>query len=354
MSKQDLHILDVTVRQGGFMVHNHLLKEQVADIAKGLQDSGVRHMEVSHGRGIGAKRAGYPGLFPDAELLKAAKDAAPELKLTAYVSPHAYSIFELESVAEYCDAFRLSIDFDEISKAKDNLSAIRKTGVKAIALLERAHRFSPEEVAQAFSELEQAGAEGACLADTFGSMDAAEVGQYIQALRDKTRAPIGFQGFNTTGRAVGNCIGAVQAGADWLDASLLGLGPSGGMAPVEILTALAPRLERKIPFDLRRLSLTGRWYALPALRYLPTVRTADLVLAKLKMDYYPVEFLERLAGILEMDIEAMLREIDAIKGPRARLKEVDLRDFLASQQIDFDVVVQYIQTGKVPGAEVAS
>ncbi|HEX5033764.1 MAG TPA: hypothetical protein VFW62_04735, partial [bacterium] len=131
-------------------------------------------------------------------------------------------------------------------------------------------------------------------------------------------------------------------------------GPSGGMPPIEILTALAPSLGRKVTFNLRQLAYTGRWFALPAMRYLPTVRTADLVLAKLKMDYYPVEFLERIAGILEMDIETMLREIDALKGPRPRLKEIDLRDYLASLQIDFDVVVQYIRSGKVPGAEAAS
>ncbi|HKY64136.1 MAG TPA: hypothetical protein VJR29_12030 [bacterium] len=354
MNGENLQIIDVTIRQGGFMVHNNVLKEQVADIAKGLEEAGVSWMEVSHGRGIGAKRAGYPGLFPDSELLKAARKAAPKMKLSGYLSPYPYSILDVESVAKLVDAFRLSIDLDDASKSVENVRAVAKTGVPVTALLERAHRLDPEKVVEVAAKLEEAGAKAFCLADTFGSMTSDDVRKYFEELRRKTSLPLGFQGFDTTGRAIGNSLAALDAGAESLDASLLGLGPSGGMAALETLAALAPRLPKKLRLDLKQLCLTGRWYALPAMRYLPSLRSADLLLSKRKLDYYPVEFLERLAGILEMDLEMMLAQLDAVKGDRLRLKEIDLREFLAQQNLDFDVVLEFIKTGRIPDVEASS
>jgi len=185
-------------------------------------------------------------------------------------------------------------------------------------------------------------------------MDHGEVTQYFEALRKTTSAPLGFQGFDTTGRAIGNSLTALNAGAASIDASLLGLGPSGGMAALETLAALGPRLPKKLRLNLKQLCLTGRWYALPAMRYLPTLRSTDLLLSKRKLDYYPVEFLERLAGILEMDLDFMLAKLDSVKGDRLRLKEIDLREFLAEQQLDFDVVLEYVKTGRVPDVEASS
>lgn len=350
----NVNIIDVTIRQGGFLVHNHLLKEQVADIAKGLEEAGIEFVEVSHGRGIGAKRAGYPGLFSDAGLLEAARKAAPKLKFTAYVSPHAYSIFELEKVAKLCEWLRLSVDLDEMPKSLENLEAIQKVGGQAMVLLERAHRLSPAAVAEQAKALEGAGAKVLYLADTFSSMNAEDVKSYFGALKEKSSLPLGFQGFNATGQATANCLAASESGASWLDGSLLGMGPAGGMPTLEILAALAPRLGLKAKLDLHQLCRAGRWYALPAVRRLPSLRTIDLLMSRLKLDYYPSEFLERLAGILEMNPEDLLKSLAAQKGDRLRLKEIDLREFLASQNIDFGVIVEYMKTGKIPGAEAAS
>lgn len=354
MENQDPKIIDVTIRRGGFLVHNKLLKEQVVDIAKGLRDAGVSYVELSHGRGVGAKRAGYPALFSDQDLLEAAQAAAPELKFTAFMSPYPYSLFEAERIQKFVEWFRLSIDLDEVEKGAENLKALRKTGGKVMALLERAHRVSPKDCAEAAKAMEAAGAEAIYLCDNFSSMSGEDVKTYLGALRGATSLPLGFQGYNATGQAVGNALAALQSGAEWLDASLLGLGPSGGMVPLEVLAALLQRLGKGKSLNLQRLCRAGRWFALPAVRRLPMSNALDYLMSAHKLDYYPLDLLEMLAGIVEIDPRRLVEELDAQNPGRIRLKENDIREFLARHQLDFDVVMEFLKTGEIPGQEAAS
>lgn len=354
MQSQTPQIIDVTVRKGGFLVHHKLLKEQVADIAKGLRDAGVAYMELSHGRGVGAKRAGYPALFSDQDLLAAARAAAPELKFTAFMSPYPYSLFEAERIRDFVEWFRLSVDLDEVEKGAENLKTLRKAGGKTMALLERAHRVAPQKCAEAAKILEGAGAEAIYLCDNFSSMSGEDVTSYLEALREATSLPLGFQGFNATGQAMGNVLAALQAGAEWLDASLLGLGPSGGMAAIEVLAALLQRLGKEKTLDLQRLCRAGRWFALPAVRRLPASNALDYLMSGHKLDYYPLDLLEMLAGILEITPQTLVAELDAQNPNRIRLKEIDIREFLARHSLDFEVVMEFLKTGEVPGQEAGA
>lgn len=351
METPKLKIVDVSVRKGGFLVHNKLLKEQVADIAKGLWDSGVEYMELSHGRGVGAKRAGYPALFGDQELLKAARQAAPDMKFTAYMSPYPYSIFEAENLHKIVEWFRLSIDLDEIKKGEENLKGLQNAGGKTMALLERAHLVSAQACAEAAKAMEAAGARAIYLCDNFSSMSGEDVKNYLGTLRSATSLPLGFQAYNATSQAMGNTLAAIQEGAEWVDASLLGLGPSGGMASLEVLASLLQRLGQPSPINLQRLCRTGRWFALPAVRQLPFSTALDYQMSEHKLDYYPLTLLETLAGILEIPTRQLVEEIDRQNPKRIRLKENDIRDYLATHQLDFDVVMEFLKTGQIPGTE---
>lgn len=349
-AKKFPNIVDVTVPRGGFLVHNHVLDEQIGEIAQGLHEAGISYMEVCHGRGVGAKNAGYPALFGDRDMLRAARLRAPGMRFTAYFSPYPYSLFEAERIAEYCDYFRLSIEFEEIEKSVANLKNLRATGRPVVAMLERAHRLSPQQVADHARKLQDAGAEIAYLCDSFGTLTPDEVQNYFAPLQKAFSGALGFQALNTTGQASANCLAAVESGAQWLDASLLGLGPSGGMASLEILASLLHDSEGAKSLSLRRLCQSARWFAKPAMRHLPRATAVDLALAKAKLDYYPPELLGILSSILEIDLDAMLAALSEIRPGLIRLREADIRAFLESHGLDFEVVMEFIKTGRVPEA----
>ncbi len=134
----------------------------------------------------------------------------------------------------------------------------------------------------------------------------------------------------------------------YLDAALLGLGPSGGMLSTEILATLLSQNGLKTAFNLKKICQAARWFARPAMHHLPRVRAVDLALAQHKLDYYPTEMLEILASILEIDFHSMFTALSESRPGLLRLRENDIRGFLASHHLDFEVVMEYIKTGQVP------
>src|SRR5262249_29507769 len=275
----------------------------------------------SHGRGVGAKKAGYPALLSDKELLKSARRAAPKLKYSVFLSTYSYSLCEWDKIAEYCDLARVGLHLDEVANAQGILPRIKEAKKKAVAMLQRAHRSPASEIAEGAKQLAEAGYDVVYLCDTFGSMGADDVKNYLGQIRAKVQIPIGFQSHNNTGRAMDNSLTALEEGAEWLDAALLGLGPNGGANPLEVLVFVSQKKGLCAKINLKDLCIAANWYALPAVRKLPQTRYLDLLFSKHKIDYYPSEILEVLADILEVDLEEFLLELIQQRPSLIRLKE---------------------------------
>ncbi len=341
-------IIDVTVKEGGFRVHHRILPEQVANLAHGLQSAGINTMEVSHGCGAGSFRQGYPGLHPDEDLLGAAREAAPELELCAFFAPTLNALREMDALGTYIGMGRVWVNVDDAIRAKEHLKKLKSLGKRTIALIERIHRRPPDQTLSAALQLQDMGADIIQLADTFSSLGPEDVKTYLGEIQNKVGVEIGFQARNNTGRAIANVLTAWEAGAEWLDASLLGLGPGGGLAPTEILVSLFQKQGQLETINLRELTYTAKWQAHPTFHSLPRTRFIDLMLAKHRLDYYSPDLLEKIADILDLPLETFLLDVKNTRPDMVQLREADLRQILSSHSLDFDVVLQFLQTGKIP------
>jgi homocitrate synthase len=79
---------------------------------------------------------------------------------------------------------------------------------------------------------ESAGATRLALADTLGKAQGWEVLRRVGALRRLTRLDIEVHFHNDLGQAVSNALNALRAGANWVSASLLGIGERTGITPL--------------------------------------------------------------------------------------------------------------------------
>ena len=75
------------------------------------------------------------------------------------------------------------------------------------------------------------------LADTVGILDPAATASLVRKLRKCCQLEIGFHGHNDFGMATANALSALDAGASWADATLLGVGERSGIAATEELAA---------------------------------------------------------------------------------------------------------------------
>jgi homocitrate synthase len=82
---------------------------------------------------------------------------------------------------------------------------------------------------------ESSGASRIAVADTLGRVMGWEVEGRIRRLRAAVRADIEIHFHNDLGHAVGNAVAALQAGANWVSVSLLGIGERTGITPLSTL-----------------------------------------------------------------------------------------------------------------------
>jgi len=344
------NIIDITIKEGGFRIHHRILPEQVSDLTGEMQQANLKYAEISHGCGIGALDLGYTASATDKELLSAARKTANDLQRCVYIYPSIQSLPKIEPLLDYFELGRVGVNINEVEMAKEHIQKLSGANKTVIGQLLRAHLRPAKEAARAAKKLADLGCEVIYLSDSFGSMAENEVEEYLAAIQKEVPLPVGFQGRNNTGRAMANTLRAYQAGAQWLDASLLGMGLGAGVASLEILVGLLQAQGLRQDLLLGELAYAAKHYALAIFAGAPAAGYTDLMIAKHKVDFYPKEFLLKIADILDLDLEELfigLREMD----PNfLQLRDEQLRKYLGREKLDLDVVLKFIKTGKIPHA----
>ena len=347
MSHSSPNLIDVTIKEGGLRIQNCWLLDQVDDIVHEVGSAGITHIEISHGMGIGANEAGFSGLHTDRELLEAAKRRTSSIKLIAHISPE-YSFSELEPLAPYFDIGRIGLNVDEPDKAKRYIDKLAKLGKKVIVQLLRVQSRPVEDCIQTAKKLADWGAEVIYITDSFGSLTPDEIKTYIGNLKNSLQRPLGFQGRNNTGQAIPNALAAWDEGAQWLDGAILGMGPGSGVASLEKLVTCFQSMGHCNDIRLGNLCNAGKFFVKPALHSLPQINYLDLILARHRLDYYPQDLLPHLSDILDINLEDFLKALKEFRKDKVSLTENDLRSYLNTHQLDLDVVMEFLKTGKVP------
>lgn len=101
--------------------------------------------------------------------------------------------------------------------------------------LEDGTRADPDFLARVVRVAEKAGVRRIRLADTVGIASPAEISGLVKLLKKISAIEIGVHMHNDFGMATANSISAIDAGADWVDGTILGLGERAGNARLEEL-----------------------------------------------------------------------------------------------------------------------
>ena len=112
---------------------------------------------------------------------------------------------------------------------------------------------TPEEFADASADLYNDGVGCVYIVDSAGSMSAQDIGEYINAVREKTKIAIGFHGHNNLGLAVDNTLYCIKKGIEFVDCSFQGLGRSLGNAPLEQVVMVMEKRGFHTGFDIPRV-----------------------------------------------------------------------------------------------------
>ncbi|OIQ50514.1 4-hydroxy-2-oxovalerate aldolase 4 [Pseudodesulfovibrio hydrargyri] len=251
--QKSIKIIDTTLRDGSHAVSHSFTPEQVKAIAGGLDAAGVDLIEITHGDGLAGSSINYGfSEHPELELIRAASEVVKNAKLTVLLLPGIGTIEDLEMARDAgATAVRIATHCTEADIAIQHIRYAKEHGMFTVGFLMMVHMTSPEELAKQALVFEEAGADYINLADSAGHLLPNEVRARVKAVREAVKIPVGFHAHNNLGVAVANSLAAAEEGAQYLDATLRGLGAGAGNAQSEVLAAVLNRagFETKADFN---------------------------------------------------------------------------------------------------------
>ena len=233
-----IKLMDVTLRDGSYAVDFEFDPEFVTCLLQRLESSRIDFIEVGHGMGVEAERAGSKACNLDHEqwaLL--ARENLNQSRWGFFAQPRFSTIRTLLNLADAGMSFvrvgmradqvqdHLAYLYEAVDKCEHVYLNLMKTSATPINAIPRYLEGIPEELA------------GIYVVDSFGSMIPETVRDYVQTIIEMNPS-VGFHGHDNLGMANANSIAAAEAGARLVDGTLNGIGRGSGNAQIESLATL--------------------------------------------------------------------------------------------------------------------
>ncbi len=238
-----MNIFDCTLRDGGNVVGNGFDAKLTESMVRGLISCGITDIELGNAKGLGAYTAGSTAPLSDAEYMDLVAPYADKASLGMFLQANYADAALVQMAKDKGLSFlRVGTNAGDGAKAIEAVKMVKAAGLTCRYSQMKAYLLTPEQLADEAAMLAEAGVDAITIMDSAGTMFPEDAAAYVKALKAKVSIPVGFHGHNNLGLSQANAIAAIEAGADELDAGLLGMARSAGNCATELAAALLLRL----------------------------------------------------------------------------------------------------------------
>lgn len=234
-------LIDTTLREGSQALVGYLTDDQRQALLAGLLRIGVEEVELGHA-------IAEPAYDPDslADLLDLAAELSPGTRRAVWCRARNDDILAAAELEPDVVSFALPVSDLHLERrlGRDRewalaqparlLRLARGAGIEYVSIgLEDATRADPLFLDQLVDAAAAAGADRVRIADTVGVCQPTELANLVARVRQRFSRDLAVHVHDDFGMATGSAIAALQAGADWADVSVTGLGERAGIARTE-------------------------------------------------------------------------------------------------------------------------
>ena len=265
----DVRLTEVSLRDGSHHIRHQFTAEQVAAVARALDEAGVPVIEVSHGDGLGGSSLTYGrSRTGERELIATAVANVKRAKIASLILPGVGTSDDIRAAADLgVGLIRVATHCTEADIGAEHFHVARSLGLDTAGFLMMAHSQPPEVLARQARIMADAGCRCVYVTDSAGALILEQVGDRVAALVAElgSDAMVGFHGHENLALGVANTIAAIRAGAVQVDASTRRFGAGAGNTPTEALVAVCHKLGIRTGVDPLRMFDVAEEVVLPLL-----------------------------------------------------------------------------------------
>lgn len=313
--KPKVDILECTLRDGSYLIDYQFTAEDTALIGASLDAAGFRFIEIGHGLGFrGSSPKHGVAAASDEEYLAAAERVFRKAKFGMFCIPGIARLRDLDMAVKHHIGFiRVGINVDEAKKAEPFIKKAKDLGLLTFSNLMKSYALSPVEFSKQVRLVARYGADIISVVDSAGGMLPEQVKEYVKVIKNETDARAGFHGHNNLSLAVGNSLAAIEAGADFIDASIRGIGRSAGNTQTEILLIILEKKGYRTGIDLNRTLDIGEKIIGPMIQGEKGIDAESAMLGWTLFHSGFVGIIEKYAKRHNLDVKELLKKVSDVE-----------------------------------------
>jgi len=251
--REDIRVLDCTIRDGGLVNNFHFSDEFVKGVYETCVASGVDYMEIGKNNSpklMSEDEYGAWNFCKEEDIRKIVGDNNTDMKIAVMSDIGRTRKEELlpkkESVV---DMVRVATYVHQIPEAIELIEDAHKKGYETTVNIMAISKSFDDEIDEVLDAVSKTPVDVIYIADSFGSFYPEQIRKLTDkylTVAQKSGKKIGIHAHNNMQLAYANTIEAMMYGTSFLDATISGLGRGAGNCPLELLVGFLKNPKYKI------------------------------------------------------------------------------------------------------------
>lgn len=241
--RDDVKVLDATIRDGGLCNNFEFTDEFVTELYKTNIKSGVDYMEFGYKASknlFDESKFGKWKFCNEEDIRTIVGDNISDMKISvmADVGRCDFKTDFLPKSESVIDMVRVACYIHQIPAAIEMINYFNELGYETTCNIMAISQANSDQVDDALAMLCESSVDVIYLVDSYGSLypeNAAKLAQKYIAAAEKAGKKVGFHAHNNQNLAFANTIETMSYGVSYLDATALGMGRGAGNCAMELL-----------------------------------------------------------------------------------------------------------------------
>ena len=239
MRTSEVELLDCTLRDGSYAADFQFDEKFVVEFLRRVNQTSLRKIEIGHGHGLEAERAGMQPCNIDH--YRWCEIACSTLTNKSWGMFAQSEFTRLDTISKVCDRgmsfVRVGMEPHKVAENLGYLQEVASVCDHVYLNLMKSSAVAADQLLSMLDKVDPVSLAGLYVVDSYGAMLPSDIHKYVTTLRERFEV-IGFHGHDNLGLANANSTAALEAGATVVDGTFNGIGRGAGNASIESLAAI--------------------------------------------------------------------------------------------------------------------